>query len=382
MIICSKCGTRVTEDTVYCPNCGKRIGRADKERGEKKDISGLTIALAVIICILAAGCAVLGVMLLSRLKKDSPQAVQSNISQSVEKAAAEKQEKTDSHQIYAQYFREILIPKMGVANTERLEGTISWSDTVQSSWHERKGIIGADFADLDADEQDEMIVCYFVNERVQESDPSVVLLNADVYKLSDCNEVIGCGTVKLADFYGESGALDKVGILQLNGKEYLYHHEYEIGIIATGWRGYYTLYTMENRAVRKAYVLGNPELGSSEELFLVEIYSDNEKCERVCYANASSPDFYDYYRSAGIEFADNCIEYNGLNRYECDSICWKQLGVDIDVPKDSISEEPDYWNSSIARGGSSLVIMPKGSYNANDSIDVYSEMEIRSELLP
>lgn len=287
MIICSKCGTRVTEDTVYCPNCGKRIGRADKERGEKKDISGLTIALAVIICILAAGCAVLGVMLLSRLKKDSPQAVQSNISQSVEKAAAEKQEKTDSHQIYAQYFREILIPKMGVANTERLEGTISWSDTVQSSWHEREGIIGADFADLDADEQDEMIVCYSVNERVQESNPSVVLLNADVYKLSDSNEVIGCGTVKLADFYGESGALDKVGILQLNG-----------------------------------------------------------------------------------------------SRYECDSICWKQLGVDIYVPKDSISEEPDYWNSSIARGGSSLVIMPKGSYNANDSIDVYLEMEIRSELLP
>lgn len=377
MLICSNCGTKVADDSVYCPNCGKKIRRTNKGISGEKETSSLYIVLLIIICVLTIGCAVLGFLVFRSFKKKNPETEKSAGTTKIE-----EQEKPEAHNIYEQYFRESIIPEMGIANTERLEGTLIWTDTEQEDWCGREGVIGADFADLNIDGQEELFVYFIVRDSDQTNNSNSYLLNVNVYEITASNEVKKSATIQLAAFDGSAGAVEKVGILQLNGKNYLYHHEYEIGIIATGWRGYYTLYSMENRDLQKAYVLGNSSLGSAEECFCVEKYSDNKQYETVCYANALAPEMFDYYRAEGIQFADNCIEYNGSNRYECDQACWKQLGVNLDVPKDSYSKEPDYWNSSIARGGCSLVIRTKDSDYTGDSIDVQSEMEVRAELLP
>lgn len=171
MLICSKCGTRLADDSAYCPNCGKKIHRANKGSGGEKETSSLYIVLAVIICVLAIGCAVLGFLVFSSLKKKSPETEKSAGTTKIE-----EQEKPEARNIYKQYFRETIIPEMGIANTGHLESTLNWRDAEQKDWSGREGVIGADFADLNIDGQEELFVYYFVRDSSQTNNSNSYLL--------------------------------------------------------------------------------------------------------------------------------------------------------------------------------------------------------------
>ena len=177
------------------------------------------------------------------------------------------------------------------------------------------------------------------------------LLNVDAYEITDSNEVKKCTTIQLAAFNGLTGAVEKVGILQLNDKNYLYHHEYEIGIMANGWRGYYTLYAMESRDLQKAYVLGNSCVGSAEECFCVEKYSDNKKFETVCYANALVPQRVDYFGYSDEADEGRWRWSDGVSYYEN----WTNYG-EWDLPDngESFGGNEDYAEFNYERGKDGL----------------------------
>ena len=385
MKYCPYCGSMISEDANFCMNCGRALS---PQNGNRKDHAGgrstdrvLIIALGAVIGLLVIVCVVIGTMLLSSRTTSVPEPGAQQQAQSAEDDLPQDPA-PDLRQLYAECFRDLIIPQSGTANTGRLEGTLSWTEDYRETWYAREGVIGADFADPDADGQEEMIVYRFERAWSEEFGSEAFVIFADVYDVSDSYDVAKTGTVRMADTNGASGALEHVGIMRLGGRDYLYHHEYNFGILANGWRGYYTLYTLDGYGLRKAYLLGNPWIGSSDEHFLVETYYDTEDCETVCYAYTKYSDPDDYLRSQGVRFADHCIDFTYENLYECIQYCWEQIGVDQAVTADTFSGEPDYWNSSLVEKGFSLVIRPYDLYSTDNEVDVYSEMEVRTELIP
>ena len=297
-----------------------------------------------------------------------------------ESAAASGTEKSD-RQIYKDFYDSVILPE-GRVSEKRIETVLSINNMDGNDWYSRSGVIGADFADLDSDGTEEMVVYYcYPGHSYNYPDMLVDHIYAEVYSLRGNNEVVLLDTVDLDEVSCSMAEVGKAGIMKLDGKNYIYQHIYKYGIMADGWRGYYTLFTLDNGAVRKAYMLGNPYEGSSDMIFCVQKYSDENSYTSTCYAAEAyfrGAD-YDFLRSEGIEFADDMIDYDHTNDYECEQACWKSIGVKISPPAGTISKEPDYWDSDLVRGGYALIIHDTSHSDDYTSADVYSSLNNRTE---
>lgn len=291
-------------------------------------------------------------------------------------------DKVEARALFEEYYRDSIIPGGTVIDQQRKETVLSSGSfsAADEEWCLREGLIGMDLADLDSDGQIEMIVYHMdIGSYTSYDGPfRASSIYADIYRVNETKEVERAVSAGLSDnLPGSNTCIEKIGIAEFNEKEYLFRYEYLNGIFANGVAGYYTLYTLDDGQFRKAYVLGQRDLGSANLFFAVDTYTGEEAYETICCARDESENnnpFGDY------TLIDDYLIFNYGNRYECDVLCWKQLGVTDSVSKDSISEGADYWNSELVRGGFSLVITSSDiDYNDSQTAYMYSELENRTE---
>lgn len=297
---------------------------------------------------------------------------------SVSKKEAVSQEENSA--ILLDYFNNTIVKAGPIHDPKRKEAELKYDELTGVEWYISDGIIGMDFADLDHDGQIEMIVYYTTSsvETIYDEDVRSSNLYADVYRVNDSKTVERVVSAQLSEFMsGSNTSVEKAGILSLDGREYLYHYEYVEGIFANGTAGYYTLYTVDDDSFRRAFELGQDELGSADLQFVVKTYVGEEEHSTVCCARdyGRESDYWD-----DTPLCDGYLTYDYGNRFECDQLCWKQIGIDISVPRDSISQGADYWNSDVVRGGCSIIITAS-NFNGSTA-SMYSETEIRAEYQP
>ena len=296
----------------------------------------------------------------------------------VSKKGAVAQEEKRS--ILLDYYNNTIVKAGPIHDPKRKEAELKYDDLTGEEWYISDGVIGMDFADLDHDDQVEMIV-YYTNSKLEtlyDRDVRSSNLYADVYKVNDSNTVDRVVSAQLSQYMsGSNTSVEKAGILSLDGREYLYCYEYVAGIFANGTTGYYTLYTVDGDSFRRAYVLGQNELGSADLQFVVETYAGEEEHSTICCARefGRESDLWD-----DTPLCDGYITFEYGNRYECDKLCWKQIGVDTNVPRESVSQGADYWNSDVVRGGCAITIA--ATYSDGMNASMYSETEIRAEYQP
>lgn len=296
----------------------------------------------------------------------------------VSKKGAVAQEEKRS--ILLDYYNNTIVKAGPIHDPKRKEAELKYDDLTGEEWYISDGVIGMDFADLDHDDQVEMIV-YYTNSKLEtlyDRDVRSSNLYADVYKVNDFNTVDRVVSAQLSQYMsGSNTSVEKAGILSLDGREYLYQYEYVEGIFADGTTGYYTLYTVDGDSFRRAYVLGQDQLGSAELQFVVETYAGEEEHSTICCARdrLKESDYLD-----DIPLCDGYLTFDYENRYECDELCWKQIGVNTNVPQDSVSQGADYWNSDAVRGGCAITIA--ATYSDGMNASMYSETEIRAEYQP
>ena len=286
----------------------------------------------------------------------------------------------EKRSILLDYYNNTIVKAGPIHDPKRKEAELKYDDLTGEEWYISDGVIGMDFADLDHDGQVEMIV-YYTNSKLEtlyDRDVRSSNLYADIYKVNDTKTVERVVSAQLSQYMsGSNTSVEKVGILSLDGREYLYCYEYVAGIFANGTTGYYTLYTVDGDSFRRAYVLGQDQLGSAELQFVVETYAGEEEHSTICCARdrLKESDYLD-----DIPLCDGYLTFDYENRYECDELCWKQIGVNTNVPQDSVSQGADYWNSDAVRGGCAITIA--ATYSDGMNASMYSETEIRAEYQP
>ena len=397
MKYCPGCGANIEDDARFCPKCGRKLKvyQRNTEFNRKRTESNLNglkpnkliTILSVLIGVLLVSCIILGLLLLSDMKKKkgNEQFSEANQDANSDTESSEVIEE-DIRNAYIDYFYTNIAATGALDDCERKEAVLT-SDNYRTSaaeWYVCSGVIGMDLADLDYNGQNEMIVYYIDTKTavVYDEQRKVSYLYADIYSIGISNEVEKVGTVQLSgDILGIETSVEKVGIAEVNGKEYLYHYEYLSSIFGNGTCGYYELYMIENGVVRRAYVLGQAVIGSAELEFIVQTYTDLDSYSTVCCARDQ---FAHDDHGDELPLSSDYLIFDYENRYDCDLACWKQLGVEYSAPHDSISDGADFWNTDMVKGGYSYNISSSSvEYGENgQKAYMYSEIENRSEYKP
>lgn len=286
-------------------------------------------------------------------------------------------------QIFEDYYYTNIVSSGILNDQERKEGVLTSDNYMTSAveWYVRSGVIGMDLADLDNDGINEMIVYYLDTKTVTINDiqRKASFIYADIFAIKESKEVERVVSAQLSEnTLGMNTSVEKVGVIELNGKEYLYHYEYLNGIFGNGTAGYYVLYTIENGQFRCAYILGQNGIGSTDLQFVVQTYTDADKYTTVCCARDQSADSNPW---EDLPLSSDYIIFDYENRYDCDQVCWKQLGLEENAPRDSISNGADYWNTDLVRGGCAYIIASSNIEYGSDgqTAYMYSEIENRTE---
>ena len=127
---------------------------------------------------------------------------------------------------YYEYIYEHLWPKLGYANMEQMQETATYKDYREKYyWDNRIGLVSADIVDFNADGISDCLVQYFrqgEKHYVNSTFPDQICLYAELYSINDKNEIYLVGTQHI----GCSMSMEKyhllTGIVELNGKSYLF----------------------------------------------------------------------------------------------------------------------------------------------------------------
>ena len=282
--------------------------------------------------------------------------------------------------IYVEFFNSYYASAGILNDQERKEGILTSSvyTTSEAEWYVCSGVIGMDLADLDNDGISEMIAYYLDTKTVTINDVQrkASFIYADIFAIKESKEVERVVSAQLSEnTLGTNTSVEKVGVIELNGKEYLYHYEYLNGIFGNGTAGYYVLYTIENGQFRCAYILGQNGIGSTDLQFVVQTYTDADKYTTVCCARDQSADSNPW---EDLPLSSDYIIFDYENRYDCDQVCWKQLGLEENAPRDSISNGADYWNTDLVRGGCAYIITSSNIEYGSDGQTAYMYSEIKN----
>ncbi|MBQ8053841.1 MAG: zinc-ribbon domain-containing protein [Lachnospiraceae bacterium] len=429
MKFCTECGHKNTDDSKFCENCGKELfvngsapggyrkmtpgGGPNRQMPPNRqnmpnDYDGfndggtnktriVTIALVSLIAVLFAGVILVGAAILKENKQETVPVADTPKKETDQDTPADRgggagpdagnvpkdetSQEEEAIAAFKEYFAEE-VSAYGAVDESRLEAVLT-SDTYYTeaqNWCLREGVVGMDLADLDSDGNKEMVIYRIVTETDVYNNSSWKLVNliTDIYRFNAAKEVEKVDSIRLPDgLSGSNASLEQFGIISLEGKEYLFQFEFRGGVFANGETGYWVLYTLDGGTFRKAYELGELGLGSAEMEFLVNTYTDEENYKTVYCAQDTS---VQRYNNGGETFAEDYLIYDYENRYECDTVCWKQIGVELSAPRNQLTEGAEYWKTDLVRGGYSLITASEeNTYDYVQTSRMYSEIENRSE---
>lgn len=200
---------------------------------------------------------------------------------------------------YYPYIRNKLLPKLGYVSQEsthkELPGNISGGASQYWAWDDRKGLLGADIADLDGDGVKDMLVYYFdipdwpdwMNGFLK--DPPAFYM--DLYTLSENREVTLVDHEHFDALTATGYQLLRGGLMEVNGQTMLYVEDAGNAYFADGggveyyWYGY----DSQQGTLRRYWQNGQTGGGSTDfEYSLVEYAGDDIQKKQVLYAEGYS----------------------------------------------------------------------------------------------
>lgn len=197
---------------------------------------------------------------------------------------------------YYPYIRDHLLPQMGYASQETtscyVNGRELGGNNSRWAWDDRKGILGADIADLNNDGIKDMLVYYFDLPDWEDwmngflKDPPA--LYVDLYTLTEERNVTLVDHIYLDVLFSHNFNMLRGGLMEVNGQTLLYVEDAANAYFANGgginyyWYGY----DAENGKLRPYWENGQTEGGSVDfEYSLIDRTGDGKEKKQVLYAS-------------------------------------------------------------------------------------------------
>lgn len=197
---------------------------------------------------------------------------------------------------YYPYIRDHLLPQIGYASQETtscyVNGREIGGNNSRWAWDDRKGILGADIADLNSDGIKDMLVYYFDLPDWEDwmngflKDPPA--LYVDLYTLTEDRKVTLVDHIYLNVLFSHDFNMLRGGLMEVNGQTLLYVECASNAYFANGgginyyWYGY----DAEKGKLRRYWENGQTEGGSSDfEYSLIDWTGDGKEKKQVLYAS-------------------------------------------------------------------------------------------------
>ena len=279
------------------------------------------------------------------------------------------------------YIRDELEPQMGYADMNDMTRTVS-NDTVFDSiaWNQRRGILGADVLDITGDDNDDMVL--YTLEPVKNSNNPDKIPYASYATLytEDGGRVTQHETLELGSMSGTSYDVDEVGILEVDGKPYVWHSAVGSAYFADGAGMSGEFLGWDGSAFRRFWWVGKSAGGSSGIAYSFRTYQDAENfTEEVLYGDEE----YFYYEGQGKTGA-------GAQTYaEAMKMGYAKLGLPeaemLTWPDANFYEYPSYWKMSVLKQSVFLIVSGPGDYrgrNIRDHVEDLTRMREKIDALP
>lgn len=161
---------------------------------------------------------------------------------------------------YYQFIRDEVLPERGLASLDTVKKTLTSDDAWQNTgWSQKEGVLGADIADLNQDGIDELLV-YILEKKTDDTDGT--LLKAELYAVNDNGEIEGMSWLNIAAFSEIEYGRAKVGLMEKDGRVYLYKETDQGSYFADGGRiGYIWCFMSEDNGLKARWSIGQSGLG-------------------------------------------------------------------------------------------------------------------------
>lgn len=121
---------------------------------------------------------------------------------------------------YYQFIYDEILPERGLASLNKVKKNLTSDDAWQNiGWSQKDGVLGADIADLNQDGIDELLL-YVLEKKTDDTDGTV--LKVELYALSDNGKIERCSWMNLATFSEIEYERVKIGLMEKDGRIYLY----------------------------------------------------------------------------------------------------------------------------------------------------------------
>lgn len=267
---------------------------------------------------------------------------------------------------YYRFIRDELLPDMGYASLETASRNVTPEQAYTSAlgWDVRKGLLGADIADLDGDGIQDLLVYYFDQNNVS---GSYSALYASLYTTSEQNEIYLVNTVLLSDFLNAlCYHTIQTGLMEVGGKICLYAEQNSTAYFANGHELMYSWYCYDGAELRSLWQIGKTDGGTTDIAYSLLTYSDADQYNKqVLWADSlyrqGNPDkipLTDGQVGQALETGFSLIGLSAPARVFCEN-----AGYSVYSEKETF---PSYWPSDSLKQSVQYQSAGSGSYQSRN----------------
>ena len=179
---------------------------------------------------------------------------------------------------YSKYIGENIAPKMGWVSMETQTRGVGQNWTYPVSWDYRKGLLSAQIADLDDNGTEDCVLYYFDYDHVifpgrpDPDDKSTVFVKVLTRDSDQAVRETGARQIVYEDGTGFCDAVG--GIMDFDGKKYVYFECNTNAYYANGYGTLYTFYSCNGMQLRPDFAVGKTSGGSIEFAYSLISYDE------------------------------------------------------------------------------------------------------------
>jgi len=381
-MFCKKCGKQLQEDAKFCLNCGEKIissplviNESFKQKLEKESkndtqknsgarlgvVIGILAVLVIVVVFVFFGKGNNSVVTNKTETAGNSSFSDAGFGSNTEAAIEQK----TSEELFAAYLENTLIPELGMADLSERSASFSFSDpeaqTKTIEWERLQGILGYKIADIDGDNEEELLVIHTTH-----SDNLM-----SVYEISNGDILLAQEILIVAADRSESYDENFSVIYTDKGTFVLYAYNTR-GVYGDGYFAEMSLWRYEGTNITPAMLITRTEGGSEFFVFTSYKYNSNgeQVSEEIIYdASDYDNEQYNIYDEDGSilasQFAEYGIEINGnINMVS-------EIGAFENLIADNTNHEVlcnlDVWADGFCLMENGVVIYDTYTFYFNDS---------------
>ncbi|MCI7813204.1 MAG: hypothetical protein MR543_05930 [Robinsoniella sp.] len=184
---------------------------------------------------------------------------------------------------YYGFIRDELVPEMGFVSLGYAQNTVN-ADFSQANWDQRKGLLGADIADLNMDGTEDLLVYYIADDKEFFPFSNGTYskgIYAELYSVNKEGEIIYIAQRKVYSISDMAYERMKIGLMEREGRVFLYVEGDAYAYFANGGSVAYTWYSWDEKgALRPWWMIGQTDGGSTGLASSVLDYYDAENYDK------------------------------------------------------------------------------------------------------